>query len=73
MPGDPNIPIAAKVTMFGDNWYWYGSGNMIFTWRPGQNFRVAGTIGSDDRIFALGNQVYLSNQSNGAFHLLKRQ
>ncbi len=60
-----------KVTTFPDQWYWFGSNDVIVSWRPGQTARFAGGIGAIDRIYQLGQDVYLSDQSSGQLYRLK--
>ena len=59
-----------KVTMFPDQWFWYGSANKIVSWRPGQTAHVAGKIGAIDRVFMLGSDIFLSELSIGRFFRL---
>ncbi len=59
-----------SVAAFPDRWYWYGGNGAIVSWRPGQAAHVAGNIGAVERIFTLGTEAYVSDQSSGGlFHL----
>ena len=54
---------------FGDRWFWYGGGDPVVSWRPGQPATIAGLFGTVDRIFALDDNVFLSAASGRLFRL----
>jgi len=58
------------VTMGPEQWYWFGTIDAIVTWRPGQSPHVIGRLGAVDRIFALGQNLFLSDLSSGRFSQL---
>jgi signal transduction histidine kinase/PleD family two-component response regulator len=60
-----------SVAMFPDQWYWYGGTGAIVSWRPGQVPRQVGNIGAIQRIFTLGQDNYVSDQSSGRLFRLK--
>ena len=71
LPGEVSIQSStmSTVAMFPDRWYWYGQDNAVVSWRPGQTARVltkAG-LGGIDRIFPLGGNVYIGNETSGEF------
>jgi PAS domain S-box-containing protein len=51
--------------MLSKNWFWYGTGGTIISWKPGEPSRVVGNVGSIERIFELGSDVLVSSQSSG--------
>jgi PAS domain S-box-containing protein len=59
------------VATFSDHWYWYGGNGAIVSWRPGQPAVMAGNLGSVDRIFPLGKDVYASDESSGKLFVIK--
>jgi PAS domain S-box-containing protein len=72
-PGDAAAENAALVSVaeFPDHWYWYGGNGAIVSWRPGQTARVVGNAVAVDRIFTLGTDVYVSDQSSGGLFRAK--
>jgi len=62
---------SVSVVTFPDHWYWYGGGNAIVSWRPGQPMRFTGNVPSFERMFGLGTSVYLSDQSSGEFYRMQ--
>ena len=67
----PQNTTLASVAAFSDRWYWYGGNDKIVSWRPGQIAREVGRVDIIDRIFTLGPEVYVSDQSSGALVRLK--
>lgn len=60
----------STVTMFADHWYWYGSIDAIISWRPGEKASLIGNVGAIDRVFPLGQDLFLSDHSSGALFRL---
>ena len=54
-----------SVAQFPDHWYWYGGNGAIVSWKPGQTPEVYGNAVAVDRIFTLGDDVFVSDQSSG--------
>ena len=65
-----NAPLVS-VAAFSDRWYWYGGNGSIVSWRPGQTASIAGNLTAIERIFTLGKDVYVSDQSSGGLFRLK--
>ncbi len=60
-----------SVAAFPDRWFWYGGSGAIISWRPGEAARQVGNMASIDRIFPLGEDVFVSDQSSGGLLRLK--
>ena len=69
--GEMRKSIMKSVAVLGNQWLWYGSIDAIVSWRPGQPARTAGHISEVDQVFALGDVIFVSNHSSGAFLRLK--
>jgi PAS domain S-box-containing protein len=63
-----------SVATFPDHWYWYGGSGAIVSWRPGESARVVSDpgahVGAVERIFTLGRDVFVSDQSSGGLFRL---
>jgi signal transduction histidine kinase len=59
-----------SVTSIGKDWYWYGGNGAIVTWRPGSEPKNEGQMSGIDRIFALGSNVFVSDEASGALFRL---
>ena len=72
LPKVPGILSTTLITVaaFPDDWYWYGGNGSIVSWRPGRTARISGNLGSVQRIFPLGKEVYVSDQSSGGLYRL---
>ncbi|HYP15626.1 MAG TPA: hypothetical protein VEQ65_00335, partial [Opitutus sp.] len=57
--------LAGKVATFPHQWLWFGGGDLVLSWRPGETSRLCGSFGPIDRILSLDQDVYLSDQSVG--------
>ena len=58
------------VASLPDDWYWYGGNGAIVSWRPGREPRNAGQMSGIDRIFTLGDTVFVSDEASGALFRL---
>ncbi len=65
-----------SVAAFPDHWYWYGGSGAIVSWRPGETAHVASKAGANidavERIFTLGRDVFVSDQSSGGLYRLRQ-
>ena len=66
---DPLETLTSVVTS-ADQWLWYGGTGAIFSWRPSQVPKPAGSAGGIDRIFTLNHDWFVSDQSSGGLYLL---
>ncbi|WP_148218202.1 ATP-binding protein [Opitutus terrae] len=57
-----------SVTRVADDWYWHGGSGAIVAWRPGQTPTLAGTIGSVEQIFSVGEHIFVSEQASGGLY-----
>ena len=57
-----------NVTKSTDTWYWHGGTGYILAWKPGQTPQVMGKVGSIQRIFNLGKEVFVSNSTAGELY-----
>ncbi|MEO5960378.1 MAG: hypothetical protein ABIR80_14785, partial [Opitutaceae bacterium] len=60
----PRSPLTS-VAEFGGQWYWLGTDGAVVVWRPGQTPRIGRNFSPIDRVFALGEDVYFSDESRG--------
>ena len=64
-----------SVATLPDHWYWYGGSGAIVSWRPGESPRLVSDpgahVGAVERIFTLGPNIYVSDQSSGRLSRLK--
>ena len=60
--------VLKDVTLFGDAWYWHGGSGCIVAWKPGQIPQIVGKVGSIEKIFNRGNEVFVSNSSMGELY-----
>lgn len=64
----PNpLMMPATVAKAGDCWYWHGGSGDVIRWKPGAQPLPSGKISDLERAFLLGNDVYLSDRSDGSF------
>ena len=59
------------VSQLQGEWYWFGGTGTIVSWKPGEAAAVRGRVGGVDRIFALGKDVFASEDTSGALFRLK--
>ena len=62
--------ILNSVAAFPDHWYWYGGNAVFASWRPGQPVVTATHNGVINGIFALGSDIFISDQSAGGLFRL---
>lgn len=71
---NPDTGGIQKVTMawaspLEREWFWYSGSGSVLAWRPGQSPRLAATTDAAiERIFELGPETYLSDQSIGSLY-----
>ncbi len=61
-----------NVVTMPHQWFWSGSSGMILTWKPGETPRVMAQGYTVDRLFALGDEIFISEQSSGALFRLQK-
>ncbi|MBK8476691.1 MAG: response regulator [Opitutaceae bacterium] len=60
--------VPSNVSAFGDTWYWYSGSGSLVTWRPGREPALILHSGSIERVFALGETVYVSDAASGQLY-----
>ncbi len=60
--------VPSNVTALGDIWYWYGGSGSLVIWRPGTEPELIPHSGSIERVFALGNEVFVSDAASGQLY-----
>jgi signal transduction histidine kinase/DNA-binding response OmpR family regulator len=67
----PTWDLLTSVDKVAGHWYWYGGNGKIVSWRPGEDARIVGDVGTINEIFAIGKDAYISDQSFGGLFRLK--
>ena len=62
--GQENL-IPDFVSELEDSWFWHGSASSVLSWRPGQTPRVVARLGTAERVFTLGDSIYITGQAEG--------
>ncbi|HLP01364.1 MAG TPA: ATP-binding protein, partial [Opitutaceae bacterium] len=62
--------VPGNVFAHGSRWYWYGGAGSILVWRPGMAPEAFSHGGSIEKIFALGDELFISNAATGQLHRL---
>ncbi len=72
MPDDPSLKNAVLnyVSPLPHDWFWYGNEGSIVAWRPGQEARIVARLVSNERIFTLGDQAFVTAQAAGRLYRL---
>jgi PAS domain S-box-containing protein len=67
LPADlAKVPGAlTSVSVVGGNWFWCWNSGPIIAWKPGSVPNTVGQVNALERIFAMGADVFMSDQSNG--------
>ena len=60
-----NATILTAVSVAGKEWFWSRGSGQIVAWHPGTAARAVGSTNAVESIFSLGQDVFLSDQSNG--------
>ncbi len=73
MPDDPSLKnaVLTYVSPLPQDWFWYGNEGSIVSWRPGQAPRIVARLVSNERIFTLGDQVFVTAQAAGRLYRLQ--
>ena len=66
-------PVGTIATAAGRDWYWHSGSGALVAWRPGQSARIVGQLNACERIFAVGTEVFASEQSTGTVHRIEAQ
>jgi PAS domain S-box-containing protein len=71
--GEPSNrpPLRMHVEVNGD-WFWHSGSGALFTWRPGQEARVAGRTEDVETVFLYKSRFYLSDRNDGSLSRLER-
>jgi signal transduction histidine kinase/DNA-binding response OmpR family regulator len=62
------IAPGGNVFTAGDAWYWHGDSGALVLWRPGDQPKTIGHLGSIERVFSLGPTVFVSDATNGKIY-----
>ncbi len=54
-----------KVSMLSRNWLWFGDGDIVVSWKPGETPVLSGHTPTFDQIYELHGTTYLSDHSTG--------
>jgi signal transduction histidine kinase/DNA-binding response OmpR family regulator len=57
------VPSSNRVFATASAWYWFGDG--IVSWKPGQTPRVIHNNDANQRLFSIGQAVYISDATSG--------
>jgi PAS domain S-box-containing protein len=60
-----------QVSMVGSQWFWSWGNGPVVEWHPGAKAVTVGHINAMERVFQIGEEVCLSDQSNGSLYGLK--
>ena len=63
LKGTPDVNTSAW--MIGNQWFWSSGSGPIVQWHPGERARTVGEINAAERVFTLGSDVYMTDQSDG--------
>ena len=71
-PDDPSLQnaVLTYVSPLPHDWFWYGNEGTIVSWRPGQAARIVARLVANERIFTLGDQVFVTAQAAGRLYRL---
>ena len=61
----------SSVSALPDQWYWFGGSGRIVSWKPGQAASFWGQVDGVERVYALGDEVFASEDTSGGLFRLK--